>query len=60
MTCPPHHRIVTGLGYAMVGVCRKCGDVQRYAFTIDDTTWERSRYRRDKTTPPVSAMGGTV
>ncbi len=61
--CPdgqPHRRLVEGRGYEMRGTCRRCGDVQTYAFTLEDMAWKRWEYRKDKTTPAVSAMGGTV
>ena len=67
MTCPPlcpdgnpHRRLVTGQGYAMVGVCKKCGDKQNYAFTLEETTFTRWQFRKDRKEPAVSSYGGTV
>ncbi len=61
--CPdgqPHHRLVEGRGDAMTGTCRRCGDVQTYAFTLEAIAWKRWEYRKDRTTPAVSAIGGTL
>ncbi len=60
MTCPPHHRIVTGHGDKMIGRCKKCGDERSYAWTLEETTFQRWRFRKDRKSPPVSAMGGIV